>query len=162
MSDDLCLWMEQAIREAEKASDEGEVPVGAVLVGADGTIVAKAHNQPIVLKDPTAHAEILVLRAGGAFFGNYRIPDATLVVTIEPCAMCMGAALQARIPRLVFGAYDPKSGAAGSVYSLATDERLNHRIEVISGVMEKECREIMQRFFRARRIKDSGSSSEKP
>jgi tRNA(adenine34) deaminase len=162
MGDDLCLWMEQAIREAEKGSEEGEVPVGAVLVGADGTIVAKAHNQPIVLKDPTAHAEILVLRAGGTFFGNYRIPDATLVVTIEPCPMCMGAALQARISRLVFGAYDPKSGAAGSVYNLATDERLNHRIEVIPGVMEEECRELIQDFFRARRMKESGSSSEKP
>jgi tRNA(adenine34) deaminase len=151
MGDDLCLWMEQAIREAEKGSDEGEVPVGAVLVGADGTIVAKAHNQPITLKDPTAHAEILVLRAAGDFFRNYRIPVATLVVTIEPCPMCMGAALQARISRLVFGAYDPKSGAAGSVYNLATDERLNHRIEVIPGVMEEECRDLMQRFFRARR-----------
>ena len=151
MGDDLNLWMERAIREAEKGSDEGEVPVGAVLVGADGTIVAKAHNQPITLKDPTAHAEILVLRAGGTFFGNYRMPDTTLVVTIEPCPMCIGAALQARISRLVFGAYDPKSGAAGSVYNLAEDERLNHRIEVIPGVMEEECRELMQDFFRTRR-----------
>jgi tRNA(adenine34) deaminase len=155
MGDDLYLWMEQAIREAQKGSDEGEVPVGAVLVGADGTIVAKAHNRPITLKDPTAHAEILVLRAGGALFGNYRIPDVTLVVTIEPCAMCMGAALQARVSRLVFGAHDPKSGAAGSVYNLATDERLNHRIEVIPGVMEEECRELMLNFFRDRRIKKS-------
>ncbi len=151
MGDNLNLWMEQAIEEAEKGSDEGEVPVGAVLVESNGTIVAKAHNQPITLKDPTAHAEILVLRAGGAFFGNYRIPNATLVVTIEPCPMCMGAALQARISRLVFGAYDPKSGAAGSVYNLATDERLNHRIEVIPGVMEEECRKLMQDFFRTRR-----------
>ena len=155
MGDNFNLWMEQAIREAEKGSDEGEVPVGAVLVGTDGTIVAKAHNQPIALKDPTAHAEILALRAGGAFYGNHRIPDAILVATIEPCPMCMGAALQARIPRLVFGAYDPKSGAAGSVYNLATDEHLNHRIEVISGVMEEECRELMQDFFRARRMKES-------
>jgi tRNA(adenine34) deaminase len=152
MGDDLNLWMGQAIEEAEKGSDEGEVPVGAVLVGPDGAIVAKAHNRPITLKDPTAHAEILVLRAGGKFYGNYRIPDATLVVTIEPCPMCMGAALQTRISRLVFGAFDPKSGAAGSVYNLATDERLNHRIEVIPGVMEKECRELMQDFFRARRL----------
>jgi len=151
MGDDLNLWMEQAIEEAEKGSDEGEVPVGAVLVGADGTIVAKAHNQPITLKDPTAHAEILVLRAGGAYYGNYRMPDTTLVVTIEPCPMCMGAALQARISRLVFGAYDPKAGTAGSVYNLATDERLNHRIEVIPGVMEEECRELMQDFFRTKR-----------
>jgi tRNA(adenine34) deaminase len=155
MGDDFYLWMKQAIREAEKGSDEGEVPVGAVLVGEDGTIVAKAHNRPIALKDPTAHAEILVLRAGGTLFGNYRIPDVTLVVTIEPCAMCMGAALQARVSRLVFGAYDPKSGAAGSVYNLATDERLNHRIEVIPGVMEEECQDLMQNFFRDRRIKES-------
>ena len=126
--------------------------MGAVLVGADETVVAKAHNQPIALKDPSAHAEILVLRAGGVFYGNYRIPDATLVVTIEPCPMCMGAALQARISRLVFGAYDPKSGAAGSVYNLATDDRLNHRIEVIPGIMEEECRKLMQDFFRARRL----------
>ena len=151
MDDDLNLWMEQAIREAEKGSDEGEVPVGAVLVGADGTIVAKAHNQPIALKDPTAHAEILALRAGAKFYGNYRITNTTLVVTIEPCPMCMGAALQARISRLVFGVYDPKSGAAGSVYNLATDERLNHRIEVIPGVMEEKCRELMQDFFRVKR-----------
>jgi len=143
--------MEQALREAEKGSEEGEVPVGAVLTGADGTIVAKAHNQPVALRDPTAHAEMLVLRAAGAFYGNYRIPDATLVVTIEPCLMCMGAALHARISRLVFGAYDPKSGAAGSVYNLAADDRLNHKVEVIPGVMEKECRELIQDFFRARR-----------
>ena len=151
MGDEFNLWMEQAIREAEKGSDEGEVPVGAVLVGPDGTVVAKAHNQPIALKDPTAHAEILVLRAAGAFYGNYRIPDATLVVTVEPCPMCMGAAIHARILRLVFGAYDPKTGAAGSVYNLATEDHLNHKIEVVPGVMEKECRELMQRFFHARR-----------
>jgi tRNA(adenine34) deaminase len=155
MGDDVYLWMEQALREAEKGSEEGEVPVGAVLVGPDGTVVAKAHNQPIALKDPTAHAEILVLRAAGAFYGNYRIPDATLVVTIEPCPMCMGAALQARISRLVFGAHDPKSGAAGSVYNLATDKRLNHRIEVIPGVMQRESQKLMQDFFRKRRIKES-------
>jgi tRNA(adenine34) deaminase len=151
MGNDLYHLMEQALMEAEKGSAQGEVPIGAVLTGADGTIVAKAYNQPIVLKDPTAHAEILALRAGGAFYRNYRLPGATLVVTIEPCLMCMGAALHARIARLVFGAYDPKSGAAGSVYNLTTDERLNHTFEVIPGVMEKECRELMQDFFHARR-----------
>jgi tRNA(adenine34) deaminase len=154
MGDDLYHWMEHALREAEKGSHEGEVPVGAVLVGAEGKIVAKAHNQPIALKDPTAHAEMMVLRAAGAFYGNYRIPDATLVVTMEPCPMCMGAAIHARILRLVFGAYDPKTGAAGSVYNLATEDHLNHKIEVIPGVMEKECRELMQRFFQARRAKE--------
>ena len=155
MGDDLYHWMEHALREAEKGSDEGEVPVGAVLVGADGKIVAKAHNQPIALKDPTAHAEMMVLRAAGAFYENYRIPDATLVVTLEPCPMCMGAAIHARIWRLVFGACDPKIGAAGSVYNLASEDHLNHKIKVIPGVMEKECRELMQDFFRARRIKES-------
>ena len=143
--------MEQALGEAEKGLAEGEVPVGAILLGPDGNVVAKAHNQPIALKDPSAHAEILVLRAGGAFYRNYRIPGATLVVTLEPCLMCMGAALHARISRLVFGAQDPKSGAAGSVYDLATDTRLNHRIEVIPGVMEKECRHLLQGFFHVQR-----------
>ena len=151
--------MAQALMEAEKGLAMGEVPVGAVLTGPDRTIVAKAHNQPISLQDPTAHAEILALRAGGAFCKNYRIKDATLVVTIEPCLMCMGAALNARISRLVFGAFDPKSGAAGSLYNLAADNRLNHRMEVISGIMEKECRNLMQDFFHLRRGKKSKESS---
>lgn len=150
---DLNDLMEQAFREAEKGFTKGEVPVGAILAGPDGNVVAKAHNQPIALKDPAAHAEILVLRAGGAFYRNYRITGATLVVTLEPCLMCMGAALNARISRLVFGAYDPKSGAAGSVYDLAADHRLNHRIEVIPGVMENECRKLIQHFFHVRREK---------
>jgi len=139
--------------EAEKGLEMEEVPIGAVLAGPDGEIVAKAHNQPITLKDPTAHAEILALRDAGAYLNNYRLQDSTLVVTIEPCLMCMGAALNARISRLVFGAFDPKSGAAGSLYNLATDNRLNHRIEVISGVMEKECGRLLQDFFRVRRGK---------
>ena len=151
MHNDLYHLMKEALKEAEKGFAKGEVPVGAVLAGPDGNVVTTAHNQPISLKDPTAHAEILVLRAGGAFHRNYRITGATLVVTLEPCLMCMGAALNARISRLVFGAYDPKSGAAGSVYDLATDDRLNHRIEVIPGVMEKECRRLMQGFFHVQR-----------
>ena len=146
--------MGQALKEAEKGFAEGEVPVGAVLAGPDGRIAAKAHNQPLSLNDPTAHAEILVLRDAGAFYDNYRIPGATLVVTIEPCLMCMGAVLNARISQLVFGAHDPKWGAAGSLYDLAADDRLNHSVQVIPGVMEKECGRLMQDFFRVRRGKD--------
>ena len=146
--------MRQALSEAKKGAATGEIPVGAVLAGPNGEIVARAHNQPIAMKDPTAHAEILVLRKAGLFFNNYRLNDALLVVTIEPCLMCMGAAITARISRLVFGAFDPKAGAAGSLYDLATDRRLNHRIEVISGIMEEECRALMQTFFRIRRGKN--------
>ena len=146
------LLMEQAIEEARKGLIRGEVPIGAVLAGADGEIIAKHHNQPIFLKDPTAHAEILTLRTGGVFYNNYRLEHTTLIVTIEPCIMCMGAALHARIERLVFGAFDPKAGAAGSLYNLADDNRLNHRIEVVSRVMEKECGSLLKEFFRLRRI----------
>ena len=122
-------------------------------MGADGTIVAKAHNQPIALNDPTAHAEILALRKAGLVLRNYRLNNTILVVTVEPCLMCMAAAINARIARLVFGADDPKGGAAGSLYNLASDNRLNHRIEITSGIMEKECRTLMQEFFRIRREK---------
>ena len=150
---DLFYLMKQALKEGKSAFSEGEVPVGAVLVSPDGQIVAKAHNRSIGLKDPTAHAEILAMRQAGSFYRNYRLSDSLLVVTIEPCLMCMGAAINARIARLVFGAVDPKAGAAGSLYNLATDKRLNHRIEVTSGIMEEECRALMQAFFRARRGK---------
>jgi len=157
MAVDFHHLMKKALREAERGFAKGEVPVGAVLAGPDGDIVAKAHNLPISLHDPSAHAEILALRSAGALFKNYRITGATLLVTIEPCLMCMGAALNARISRLVFGAFDPKSGAAGSLYDLAADNRLNHRIEVISGIMEKECRKLMQDFFHLRRGKIGAS-----
>ena len=162
MQVDLYQLMEQALKEAEKAFSMGEVPVGAVLATQDGRIVAKAHNQPITLSDPAAHAEILVLRKAGAFYQNYRLNDSLLVATIEPCLMCMGAALNARVARLVFGAFDPKAGAAGSIYNLAADSRLNHRIEVISGIMEKECRALMQSFFRSRRGKTYNYPGEVP
>jgi tRNA(adenine34) deaminase len=148
---DYSLLMEQALIEARKGLEMGEVPVGAVLAGPEGEILARSCNQPIYLKDPTAHAEILTLRKGGEVRNNYRLQDTTLVVTVEPCVMCMGAALNARIDRLVFGTFDPKAGAAGSLYDLAKDKRLNHRIEVISGIMEKECRSLLQDFFRKRR-----------
>ncbi|MFH1627694.1 MAG: tRNA adenosine(34) deaminase TadA [Pseudomonadota bacterium] len=143
--------MTQAMMEAEQAFSSGEVPVGAVLADAEGRIVVRAHNQPIALNDPTAHAEILVLRKAGVVGQNYRLAGSTLVVTIEPCLMCMGAAVNARIARLVFGAYDPKAGAAGSLYDVSRDDRLNHRIEVTAGIMEQECRALLRKFFRARR-----------
>jgi tRNA(adenine34) deaminase len=151
LTDDLYYLMTQAIEEAESAFLEGEVPVGAVLAGLDGRILARAHNQPVALNDATAHAEILSLRRAGAALGNYRLNGCTLVVTIEPCFMCMGAAIHARIARLVFGACDPKAGAAGSLYDLSRNGRLNHRVEIVSGIMEEACQDLMQRFFRARR-----------
>ena len=150
---DLFHLMKQALSEAERGSSMGEVPVGAVLAGPEGQIVAKAYNQPIALGDPTAHAEILAIRKAGLFFRNYRLNNTTLVVTLEPCLMCMGAAINARIARLVFGTVDPKAGAAVSLYHLAEDKRLNHRIEVVSGIMEEECRSLIQNFFRVRREK---------
>ncbi len=153
MAIDLYHLMQEALSEAEKGLVAGEVPVGAVLAGPDGQIVAKAHNQPITLQDPTAHAEILVIRKAGLFFENYRLNNTLLVVTIEPCLMCMGAAVNARITRLAFGAPDPKGGAAGSLYNLASDKRLNHEIEVIPGIMEQECRELIGGFFQGRREK---------
>ncbi len=132
---------------------EGEVPVGAVVADATGVVIARAHNQPISRNDPTAHAEILALREAGSLCRSYRLEGATLAVTIEPCFMCMGAALHARIARLIFGACDPKWGAAGSICNLATDDRLNHKIDVVHGIMEKECRRLMQVFFASRRGK---------
>jgi tRNA(adenine34) deaminase len=153
MNRDLFHWMRQALKEAEKAFAIGEVPVGAVLAGPDGRIISRAHNQPISQKDPTAHAEILAMREAARLFGNYRLTDTVLVVTLEPCLMCMGAALHARISELVFGAFDPKAGAAGSIYDLTADKRLNHRIAITTGIMEEECRTLMQRFFEIRRKK---------
>lgn len=148
---DFLLLMREALNEALKGLEEGEVPVGAVLADPEGEIVARAHNQPIALNDPTAHAEILAMRRAGAVHGNYRLQGATLAVTVEPCLMCMGAALHARVSRIVFGAFDPKWGAAGSLYDLATDFRLNHRIEVVSGILGEECAKVIQDFFKARR-----------
>jgi tRNA(adenine34) deaminase len=149
MPDDV-FWMSAALAEAALAEAEGEVPVGAVIV-ANQTIIGRGHNQPIRLHDPTAHAEILALRDAASALRNYRLPGTTLYVTVEPCLMCMGALLQARVQRVVFGCYDPKAGAAGSLYDVSNDARLNHRIEVAAGVMEAECRDLLQRFFRVRR-----------
>ena len=144
-------FMRLAIEQAKKAGQIGEVPIGAVLVAENGEILSAAHNQTIVQQDPTAHAEILTLRQAAAKLNNYRLLGTTLVVTVEPCLMCMGALVHARVKRLVFGASDPKWGAAGSLYNFAEDIRLNHRVEIINGVLEGKCRELMQAFFRAKR-----------
>ena len=151
---DFNHMMEEALLEAKKAFGKGEVPVGAVIVGPEGEILAKGYNQPISLNDPTAHAEIIALRGAGALYKNYRLIGTTLFVTVEPCLMCMGALINARVAQLVFGAFDPKAGAAGSLYNLPEDTRLNHRIEVVSGIRENECKSLLQDFFRARRIEN--------
>jgi tRNA(adenine34) deaminase len=151
---DYAQLMEEALLEARKGLEKGEVPIGALLAGPDGEVLARGYNQPISLNDSTAHAEIIALREACISLNNYRLPGTTLVVTIEPCVMCMGAAITARVSRLVFGAFDPKAGAAGSLYNLPEDTRLNHRIEVISGIREQECRELLQAFFRTRRVEN--------
>jgi len=140
-----------ALDLAREGLAAGEVPVGAVLVGEAGEVLARAFNRPIGLNDPTAHAEILVLREGARLRGNYRLPGLSLYVTIEPCIMCLGAMLAARVRRVVFGAPDPKGGACVSLFRLPEDARLNHRLEVTGGVREAECRELVQEFFKARR-----------
>jgi tRNA(adenine34) deaminase len=143
--------MRQALDCARDAYALGEVPVGAVLVDADGGVLARAANAPIATHDPTAHAEIIVLRAAGQLLRNYRLPGCTLYVTLEPCAMCVGALVHARIARLVFGATDPKTGACGSVFDLAANPRMNHRITVMGGVLAEDSAELLRRFFAARR-----------
>jgi len=145
------LFVRMALEEARKAFEKGEVPVGAVLTDGEGTVLARAHNLTVAAADPTAHAEVLALRHAAAALGNERLTGTTLYVTLEPCCMCAGAAVWARIGRLVFGSADPKAGAAGSLYRIPDDERLNHRMEIRAGILEEECREIMQRFFRGRR-----------
>ena len=144
-------YLGEALAAAREGLAAGEVPVGAVVVGEEGKILARAFNQPIALHDPTAHAEVLALRQAAARVGNYRLPGVSLYVSMEPCLMCVGALIAARVRRLVFGAADPKAGACVSLYRLPEDGRLNHRIEVVGGVREAECRELLQEFFRARR-----------
>jgi len=144
-------FMKLAIEEAKKAGQKAEVPVGAVLVAESGEILSLSHNQVITLADPTAHAEILVLRKAAQKVLNYRLLGTTLYVTIEPCIMCMGAIVHARVTRVVFGAEDLRWGAAGSLYNFTEDVRLNHQPEIIQGVCQDECRELMQEFFRSKR-----------
>lgn len=143
-------FMQTALSQAEEAATAGEIPVGAIVTAA-GEIIATGQNRSIRDSDPSAHAEIVALRAAGQKKANYRLSDATLYVTLEPCAMCIGAAVQARISRLVFGAYDRKAGAAGSVVDLTDSPAFNHRFEVLGGVLADDCRAVLQDFFRSRR-----------
>ena len=149
LNDDIS-FMKLALEEAEEAFHAGEVPVGAVLV-RDGRVIAKAHNLRETSNDPTGHAEILVLRAGAEGVTKWRLTDATLYVTKEPCIMCAGAMLNARLGRLVYGCRDEKGGGVDSLYHLLADKRLNHQVEVMSGILEKECAEILIQFFQKRR-----------
>lgn len=146
-------FMGLALEEARTAHARSEVPVGAIIVGDGGVVLAKAHNAPITLFDPTAHAEILALRQASKALGNYRLPGIVLYVTLEPCVMCVGAMLHARVRRLVFGAYDSKSGAAGSVLDLTRVPTFNHYVEVTGGVRSQESAELLKLFFHERRSK---------
>ncbi len=142
--------MAAALAEARRAAAAGEVPVGAI-VAIDGAIVGAGHNRPIAAKDPTAHAEIVALRAAAAALGAYRLPGADLYVTLEPCPMCVGAIIHARIARVFYGARDEKAGAFGSVFDLGRDGRMNHRVEVLGGLMEAPASALLKEFFQARR-----------
>ena len=145
------LFMQQAISQAHNAWALGEVPVGALVV-KDGEIIATGFNQPIGTHDPTAHAEIMALRAAAEIVGNYRLPGCELYVTLEPCAMCAGAMMHARLARVVYGAPDPKTGACGSVIDLFAQQKLNHHTQVTSGVMAQECGSLLRDFFAERRL----------
>ncbi len=142
--------MDIALREAAKAREADEVPIGCCIV-RQGRVIARAHNQRETLHDPTAHAEMIAITQAADDVGDWRLTDSTLYVTLEPCPMCAGAILLARIPRVVFGVRDPKAGAVVSLYQLLNDERLNHRVEVVEGVRPHECRAMLQEFFQHRR-----------
>lgn len=148
MSDEA--FMREALALARQAGESGEVPVGAVLV-KDGAVVGRGYNRPVSGRDPTAHAEVVALRDAAAHIDNYRLGECEIYVTLEPCAMCAGAILHARVRRIIFGAADPKSGACGSVVNLFADNRLNHHATVVGGVMAKESARLLQEFFSARR-----------
>jgi tRNA(adenine34) deaminase len=149
--------MRLALEEAAKATAIGEIPIGAVIIRG-GEILAKAHNYREIWQDPTAHAEIVAIRAAASTVGSWRLTETTLYVTVEPCAMCIGAVILARIPRLVFGTRDPKAGACGSVFDLAADSRLNHQVLVTAGVLEEECQGLLQQFFRRLRAESVQTS----
>lgn len=144
------VFMQAALEQAQQAAVAGEAPVGAVLVSA-GTIIARGHNRTVSDNDPSGHAEIIALRSGGEHVGNHRLNGTTLYVTLEPCAMCVGAIVQARIARLVFGAYDQKAGALGSAIDLSDSVAFNHRFEIQGGVLAEDCGQVLQTFFSARR-----------
>ena len=151
MHDDDARAMRAALAEARHALGTGDVPVGAVVVGPQGRVLGRGRNAREATGDPTAHAEVLALREAAAALGRWRLDDCALVVTLEPCAMCAGALVLARVPRLVLGAWDPKAGACGSVHDLVRDRRLNHRVEVVGGVLEAECGDLLRDFFADRR-----------
>jgi len=144
-------WMRQALAASAEALDSGDVPVAALLLDSDGTVLATARNERELTSDPTAHAEVLAIRRAAAARDDWRLEDTTLVVTLEPCVLCAGAILSARIPRVVFGAWDEKAGASGSVHDLLRDRRLNHRVEVVAGILEQECGDVLREFFAAHR-----------
>jgi tRNA(adenine34) deaminase len=148
------LYMKMAMEQAQIAEENGDVPIGAVIV-YDKQIIGKAYNQREQLRDPTAHAEIIALTQAAAFLESWRLHDCTMYVTLEPCPMCAGALVLARIDRLVYGCDDPKTGAVRSLYNIVTDERLNHIINVTSGILAEECGELLQQFFRRRRIENN-------
>lgn len=143
--------MEIALREAAIAGAAGEVPIGALVVNNDGSVLSSTHNRREELADPTAHAEILALREAATKLGSWRLQGCTLVVTLEPCAMCAGAAVNSRLQRIVYGAPDPKAGACWSLYNIPQDRRLNHRIELVAGVLEERCATVLSEFFAAHR-----------
>ena len=143
-------WMRQALLLAQRAEQEGEVPVGALIV-RNGELISEGWNQPVISHDPTAHAEIMALRAAGEAEENYRLLGTTLYVTLEPCVMCAGAIIHARVGRVVYGATDPRVGAAGSAFSLLGSDRFNHVVDVEGGVLAEECGDVLRRFFKARR-----------
>ena len=143
-------WMRQALGLAARAEAEGEVPVGAIVV-RDGQVLGEGWNQPVALRDPTAHAEILALRTAAQKIGDYRLGGATIYVTLEPCPMCAAAIAHARVARLVFGAWDPRQGAAGSAFNLVAAEALNHRVDAFGGVLSEECGAMLKKFFATRR-----------
>ena len=145
-------YMEMALELAREAERKNEVPIGAVVVAPSGIVIGKGHNSPISCIDPTAHAEILAIREASRTTGNYRLLYTTMYVTIEPCPMCAGALIQARVKRLVFGAHDPRGGACGSLYNLVHDIRFNHRLEVTGGILASEARCLIQTFFKRRRL----------
>lgn len=149
-------WMRAALQEAVKAFRKKEVPVGAVVVHQD-KIIGRGHNQTESLRDATAHAEILAIGAAANYLNSWRLSDAVLYVTLEPCPMCAGAMVMSRIKKLVFGAYDPKAGACGSLYNIIQDKRLNHQIEVLPEVLKEECSALLQTFFKERREQKDGS-----
>jgi tRNA(adenine34) deaminase len=149
------LWMEEALREAARAAAHGEVPVGAVVVH-EGTMIGRGSNRNLLDNDPTAHAEILALREAGRALGNHRLAGCTIYVTIEPCAMCAGAMIHARLDRLVYGANDAKAGAVNSVMQVLNHRSLNHQMEVKSGVLAGRCQEMVQAFFREKRRQTTG------